>query len=244
MIRQVICFLLVSINFAFSAPVRVQGNLHSNGAGASTTVAVTLGATVGSAHMLAVCVAWGNSLVSDVVNSITDDKSNTYTIVDTVRDATNSETFVSAYAFNITNAPITITATLNASRNFNGILVDEFSGILTTNPIDGHAMQVQAAPGTGANAITSGNFTTASNGDLIYGCNVDTAGPGDANSGTGFTQDLFLSNGFVTEHKVQSSAGSVAATFTATTGTDGFITGGMGFKPTVTTTTGILLLAK
>ena len=90
------------------------------------------------------------------------------------------------------------------------IHVSEWSGLANTNPVDVTAF----ATGTGV-AVSSGAKTTTSSGDLVfgYGWVFNTASPG-----TGFTP-LSLINGDLDEYQIQSVAGSVAATFTQTSGT-------------------------
>ena len=88
--------------------------------------------------------------------------------------------------------------------------VSEFSGLATTLPVD----QVASAAGTGPTA-SSGASTTTVNGELVFGY---TFLFNTASAGAGYT-GLSLVNGDLDEYLVQSTAGSVAATFTQTSGT-------------------------
>lgn len=203
----------------------IQGVIHSNGAGASATVVGTLPAPAGNNNTgLMVSVGWA-SVGGDTVTGITDDKGNTYQLLDLSRDVANSFSYQSAELVGVANAPQTITATLSTARSFASILIDEFSQV---GLLDQHAINDQAAPGSGVNAVTSGNVTTTTGGQLIYGSTVDV-GAGGIAPGTGFTQDL-LAAAFLTEHQVQTNGGTIAATFTDTSGAQANITFIMTFK--------------
>jgi hypothetical protein len=62
----------------------------------------------------------------------------------------------------------------------------EFAGL--SGAIDGHAMQAQAAPGNGTNAITSGGISPTTDGDLVYGAMLlYGTNPATLAPGAGFT---------------------------------------------------------
>lgn len=209
----------------------VQGNNHLNGSSTVATAAVTLTGTVGSGNAVFVSLSW-SSTAGDTP-TCTDDKSNTYTLVDNVRNAALTDSYATFYALNVTNAPQTVTGTFNggANRSFGSILADEYSGIATSAALDGHTMQSQGtAPGTGTDAVTSGNATTTADGNLIYGTTANVNGAGSIAAGTGYAQRQYNTNNFMTEDKTQTTHGTIAATFTAGNATDPFITGIMAFK--------------
>lgn len=64
---------------------------------------------------------------------------------------------------------VTITQTGGATDMFAIGVVECFSGILSATIIDGNSSNYQATPGTGTDAITSGNFTCTYSG-LRWGC--------------------------------------------------------------------------
>ena len=208
----------------------IQGNSHANGATSSTTVAVTLGATVGVGNMLAVSLG----TVSNTLSSVTDDKSNVYTVVFNGSTSTASGfTFATAYCLNITNAPQTITATWSGSTSFSTILVDEFSGVATSSALDGPPSVNPGQTGVvGASAVFSGNTTTTVNGDLIYGSGVSITGFGPFTAGAvpAFTQAQIITSAYLTEYLVQSTAGAIQATFSSGQISDMFTTQVMAFK--------------
>lgn len=208
------------------AIVRVQGNA-AGAAGPAATVAVTLGAAVGSGNSLCGWVSWGSNTLT-TLTSVTDDKGNTYTISDKFPDNANVQSGAMFFLGNITNGPTIITAHFSPNQNFLQIGADEYSGVLAaTNPSDGHS--VCAAVQTGSTAtdfLSSGSFTTAVNGDLIYGVTMDTFNATLATAGTGYTQrqTSTAQSDTTSEDKVQSTAGSVAATFTTSSAGGRYIT--------------------
>ncbi|HMH95641.1 MAG TPA: hypothetical protein VK577_03560 [Bradyrhizobium sp.] len=214
------------------AITRVQGNAAGAGSGAS--LGVTLGAAVGSGNSVCGWVSWGQNGTTNL-SSVTDDKGNTYTISDRLADAVNAQAGAMFFLGNITNAPTVITANFSPSQSFLQIGADEYSGVLAaTNSSDGH--HVAAAVQTGSTAtdfLSSGNFTTAVNGDLIYGVTIDTSNATLASTGTGYTQRQTNINQVDTtsEDKVQSTAGSVAATFTTSNAGSRYITFAVAIQP-------------
>src|SRR5690349_14135137 len=116
---------------------RVQGAVSAGSTGTGANgVSVTLSAAVGNGNSVVGIVTWDYS--SGATISITDDKGNTYTQVDTVSDPPFTQRVLSFYLTNITNAPTTITANFSTSTAWSRILVDEYSGIAATSAIDGH----------------------------------------------------------------------------------------------------------
>lgn len=211
-------------------------HVQSGGTGAAGPAA-SIGATisaVGSGNLLAGAAFLGSTLVSDFT-SITDDKGNTYTIVDKQLGTVSHRVLVTFYCPNITNAPTVITANFANTPIDIGIFVDEYSGIATSTPLDGHAIQAVNGPGTGTDALSSGSITTTASGDLIYGVGADLTGSADLIAGTGFTQRVHNSDtgSFVmTEDLIQSTAGAIAATFSfQIANNDDEITAVMAFSP-------------
>jgi hypothetical protein len=89
------------------------------------------------------------------------------------------------------------------------IHISEWTGLATTSPVD----QTASATGNGT-AISSGAATTTASGELIFGYTFPV---NNATAGSGFT-GLSLVNGDLDEYQIQSTAGSIAATFTQTSG--------------------------
>lgn len=216
----------------------VQSASASNDA-AAASIAATFGSTVGTSNLVAGFVTWSSALI-DLV-SITDDKSNTYTIVDEVLDTGINQGFASFFKEGITNAPITITANFTNTPGGRTIVIGEKSGLATSSALDNHAMQRQVNPGTGTDAITSGSAVTASNGDTILSGVINCTSGSLATTvvGTGFTIRETIATATLhmkSEDMTQTIAGSVAGTWTDATngGAGNYLTGMMAFKAAAT----------
>ncbi|HEY6019541.1 MAG TPA: hypothetical protein VIY48_06460 [Candidatus Paceibacterota bacterium] len=192
----------------------VQGNINTTSAVGLNSIAVT-GSAVGSANCIAgIVTCWDVS--GDALTSITDDKGNSYTVLDKIDD-TNGQYNYSFVLGNITNGPATVTANFNTSVQFRGIIWDEYSGIAAlANPTDGHGVNLQSFPAPSTtDGIVSPSITTTANGDLIYGGTVNAFNATQAAAGTGYTlREQAGTAPMSSEDKVQTTAGSVTATFT------------------------------
>ena len=125
---------------------------------------------------------------------------------------TDTNQAVTAYIWYVPSCkggPNTITLTPATAAALE-IHVSEWTGLATTTPVD----QTASATGTGTTA-SSGAATTTVNGELIFGY---TFLFNTATAGSGFTP-MTLVNGDLDEYQVQSLAGSIAATYTQTSGT-------------------------
>lgn len=196
----------------------IQGAHAGTGNTGGSTIAAT-GSAVGSGNTVVGIVTWAGATTT-TLSSVKDNQSNTYTVKDTVPDTSNDQAQASFVLGNITNGPVTITATFSNSTVFRTIIWDEYSGAAAlSDPTDGHTGQLQPTPGTGTDAVKSGNITTTVNGDLIYGGTIDTSAATLASSGTGFTSRTSDTVGAacITEDMTQATAGLVAATFTVGT---------------------------
>jgi hypothetical protein len=181
--------------------------------------------------MVAVSVGWQSSVGTDNITTIVDDKGDNLTWSG---DFSQFGTYywISFYLLsgNITSGARTFTATINASRQFGDMIIDEFSGVAASAALDGHAINNQNTPAATPNSITSSAIITTTNGDLIYGSTVNLVSNGTQSVGTGFTQAQLTANSFLTEFLTQATAASIAATMTPTSALDGWITYVMAFK--------------
>ena len=105
----------------------------------------------------------------------------------------------------------------NPSAYTFSIYVEEWTGLASGNCVDVYSLTNYAVAGSGSDNLTSGAAVTTADGDLIYGFESDTNGSGAASPGTGFTK-LFGTYVPMDEYRIQSSAGSIAATWTAASG--------------------------
>src|SRR5258708_6148444 len=207
-------------------PAFVQQAISADN-GSGTTVSVTI--SVGTAGNL-ICgyVTWAEP---QTLTNVKDNNGITYNIVDNQDDAGLGLFMAAFYKENISGAPASIIAPVSASKTGTRIEVQEWSGIATTSPLDGHAMQLDV---TGA-TISSGNIITTAAGDLVYGSSLDGISNGALSAGSGFTiRNNGSGAGFVRrmadESQIQSAAGSIAATFGLSPSADTGIAAVMAFK--------------
>jgi hypothetical protein len=191
----------------------VQSKATGNAATA-TTVAVTLDAAVMSGNAV---IIWVRAVTAEIV-SMTDDKGNSF---QHAHDQGNSRCY---YKTNITNAPITFTLTVTPTVTHLQMHVHEVSGLLTLSPFDAAIGQQQTNPGTGTNAVSSGEILTSRSGDYIFGASYDptlTHNQPYYSAGTGFTKRQEVGSNptvinSISESQIQAAAGVIAATFTFT----------------------------
>src|SRR5229473_6651810 len=220
--------------------------LRGTWTGTATTISATFASNVLAGNLIAVYVTYDGT---GTLNSVTDSLGNTYTIVQTISDGTHVQKSATAYAKNIAGGANTVTAPFASAICCRLIIAHEITGADTAAPLDGglgvgFSGQVQAAPGNGANAVTSGNMTTVTNGDYIFGATSDSSGltTQTISAGTGETIRVNSSgatgNATASEEKIQATAGAVASTFTfnVTAGTS--LTMQMAFKPPPAVTPG------
>lgn len=220
-------FIPFGINYVPIAHIQTGDNFAASG----SSIAVTLTNTVTPGNTVAGQVAF--ELGSGVnITSITDDKSNSYNIVQNFTGGAGTTFRVASYYLaNITNSPKTITANLSASATGAQIVADEFSGVSSISSIDNWSGQFQSAPGTALNAITSGYATTQYPYDLIYGVSFNLVN--GQSIGVGFTPAL-IDNvfGIFSEYQIASIAGPINAAFTESGGTGGSFTTMLALRPT------------
>lgn len=129
---------------------------------------------------------------------------------------------------NVASGTHTVTCTPTPGTLQLGVgLFEVTSTAASTN--EGTSGNVQVAPGTTANAITSGNFTTSGNGDLLLTATSEfvngftTAVAGSNLTYTSLARQPYGTGGsLLLAYATQASAGSVAGDFTdATNGSNG-----------------------
>src|SRR6185436_1367832 len=107
-----------------------------------------------------------------------------------------------------------VTAQFTGSATYRRILVHEYSGVATSNPVDGTVGQIANAS-IASNNVTTSSISTTLAGALLFGVVMDDAGTNSSQAGTGFTMRTSV-NGrdLASEDRVATSSGSVAATWT------------------------------
>lgn len=204
----------------------VQQNANDNAASAAT-ITVTLTPTAGNLLVFAVS---GDSLdTTSIALSDNLGSHNTFSQISTDLVATTDQRCAWWYAANCKGGATTFTATFSGGTRFRTIYVAEYSGIVTASPLLNGARAENANPGTGTDAVSSGNADATSQPALVWGLSVDTNGNTTPTAGTGFTSRTGVWSTATClgrpEDKRVTVTGNVAATFTATTGADTHATG-------------------
>lgn len=187
----------------------IQGTTNSGQSGSS--LAATFGASVTSGNIITGFAAWvGTSDGTDFLTNITDNQGNAYTIGANSRGfLTGSNYYLIPFWSNnvVTNAPTTITATVNVNTTtFAVVMIDEWSGLASNYLVTGQNHFVN----TGVAGALSATINTVSGG-LCIGYAVDvqsgglTAGQtvaqyvattwmGEYTTGAGSTQTMSVTN--------------------------------------------------
>ena len=191
----------------------------ASASGATITQAITY--TGGEAAIVAITYASGTTVAR---TSFVDTLGNTYTQVGSdANDVADSQSTAVYIAYNCKAGATTITVTWAAAQTFRGISASRYSG-LTRQPAAQAVSQVQAAPGTGADAMTSGNLTPGYSPGLLFGFLFNESATNVVNAGTGFTSrgtvpswpTAFGTSSLRVEDKQVTSQSPVAATGTLT----------------------------
>lgn len=203
--------------------------------GGTTSFTLTFPVAISAAGAIAGTFSWDDTAT---VVSIIDDKSNSYSVKDSIDDTANGQAAASFVLGGINNGPKTLTFTFSSAVSFGWAAADEHSGRLAAaDPSDGHAASLQTQS-TGA-TLSSGSIVTTINGDTIWGGGDSTVGGvSGVIAGLGFTSRNnstvgAFNNLFVTEDANQTTAGSTAATIivTSATAVGGFAVFVIALKP-------------
>ena len=177
--------------------VQAKQSLISNG----TNVSAAFNTATAAGHTIVAYVIWSNT--GSV--TLTDSRGDTFVSVGNPVIWGGSHSAQVFYATGIVGGTDTVTAAFrNAVSSFGILYVHEYAGISTTNPVD------VTAAGTGASALlNSGNITTTSANDLLFGAGVSDNAVTSAGSGY-VARSLAFGN--ITEDRVGASAGTYSAT--------------------------------
>lgn len=199
--------------------------------GSATSWPISFAGAVGSGNLVVgqVLLYAGGTLTS-----ITDDKSNTYTVLDSNSNIANQSS--NGYNFvlgNITNAPTTLTFHITGGLGFYMAVMEEFSssnGATAANPVDVHSLKNDTTGVQPPATVTSNSVTTTQAGDLIWGAiitpwNTITTQSGFTASYNGNgTNALFF---MALEYETQGGAGAITAAFNFTGSSGSFQTYGL-----------------
>ena len=193
----------------------------------ATTIRVPLPSPTQPGNLLAVFVTWGDQTQFRCSNNLGD----AFAVVDQIFDSLNYQSAGTCYAKAIAGGTTTVSVTFPRAVEFRAIVVHEVAG---TTALDTHAIQVQNAPDTSANSVSSAGMTTTGPA-YIFGVTMDDSGlcPVNQTPGTGFTGRLATACTNLmqirSEDLVQAVAGPVAARFTLSA-PNSSITAGMAFR--------------
>lgn len=117
-----------------------------------------------------------------------------------------------AFALNVTAGSPTITATASGAVAQLSIWVEEWTGVVTSAALDGTGSGLTTAgSGVAGQTFNSGNWTTSTNGDLIYGFSQTNGG---VTAGSGFAIAVSdTGSGYGSVFATQATAGSINAPF-------------------------------
>lgn len=176
---------------------------------------VTLGSAVAVGDVLCIFTTSGND-ATVFKSSVTDSLGNRYTrLKSSYRSVDDQSGDVWFSIVSVAGTPtITYTPDL-ASHPWLGIWGDHFTGAEVLGTFRSIALNLQLAPGTGTDALTSTAVTTVK-GDLMWGANMDISLATAVAIGTGFTVGVDNNDGVVTEYRTDPVT-SQAATFTDAT---------------------------
>lgn len=192
-------------------------------AASSTSIAAVFGSAVVSGDFVHGAVTWGDLVIT--LSSVNDDKGNTYTKGQLVKDTPNTQSFQTFHLWDITNAPATITCHFSSAVNFSGVQIAEYSGVLQSgDPLDVEEGRTVTNPGTTTNALASSASGTLTNAaDLIIGsvtedgAGVETTLSAGTSPQTATVRETFTVSTFVVaelEDYFQGAAANMRATFT------------------------------
>jgi hypothetical protein len=183
---------------------------------AFTTRTITLPGNWTVGNGLLIAATW---LGTTETVTASDVAGNTFT-TQSPRISLNSSTFW-ILCKNLQGTPSpTITLTFSSAVQYVVIWCREVTGQDTgTQPDVTSVGQNQGSPGSGTDAITSGNMTTVTNGCMVFSFYFrETYGGSVSTAGTGFTADAEIldAGNFVkrVEYRTQASLGSIAGTWT------------------------------
>ena len=197
---------------------------------ASSVKAYTSNNSAGA--LLTACVVMDPT---QTISTITDSQGNTWTRAVQINGG-GGGTIEGWYAMNVSAGANTVTATYSAAASYAALMIHEYSGAATTGALDVVASQNQTNPGTAADAVSSSSAITTVDGALIFGCTGEGNGTGSLSAGTNFTLRVTVFGDSPSEDRIQTTAGSVAATFTTDDPTSNHSTIMATYKPFVAST--------
>jgi len=163
-----------------------QKDFSRNASGQANVASGAWGAGVTSGNVVVVFVAYYSSASKTVTMS---GNSNSFSEIGSgVFNATYAAGMRAFLVQSAVAGTTQYTATFSANVDFPAIALVEFSGLATSSVVSGTPVLVsQTAPGTGTNAITTGNITPGAQPAAIVGIANDLGNQASPAAGTGYT---------------------------------------------------------
>jgi phage gp36-like protein len=194
-------------------------------AASATTIALAFDSAVTAGSTIH--VIWESAAAFNVADTVTvSDGTNAFTVLATENVATTLQ-FGHGYRANVGAGATTITVTFPAARTNRGIIIREIGGV-DASPYDGHVLTQQTNPGTGANALSTGNVTPSAQPGIISAAafiytstfvSPFTAGSGFT-GGIGAWSAVYDGDVAHTQHKRYTSTAAAPVTWTTNRGSD------------------------
>jgi hypothetical protein len=160
-----------------------------------------------------------------------DTQSNSYSLIDSHYDSGDNQSTAIFYCGNIVGgSSFTVTVSIGASRGYRRLIILEYDKPLVVDKY----LSTSATYGTGTDALTSGAVVTTKDGELIIGYEMEINTMiylAAMVAGTDYVEQQNAPDAIdaeyhlVVEDRNQASAGSIAGTFTQSTGTYPFTVG-------------------
>jgi len=188
----------------------------TGGMSGSGTTFTSSSITVAAGSILVAVACGVNAAAATVTFS---DSVNGSTGWTTLKNVANNPLVLSmGYRENMASGTVTVTATYNTTVSQRGIKLLEITGAKTSSSLDGTpAGQFQTGIGTTADAVTSGNLTTANSPALLVGACMNYGNNRNPSTGTGFTSTRVDWSTDVAGCRIEYkavNAGTQAATYT------------------------------
>jgi hypothetical protein len=194
---------------------RAQAPVSVSNAANGTSIAVAFGSNVTAGNLLVAFASVDTTNTPSITFSSTG--APTWVTIATFTEAGAAARFAIGYCVNAPGGATTVTATFSQNNSLRSIHIVEYSGAAIAAVLDKNTTGLSTAPVT--NPTDTAMITTAA-GDLIVSALIyrNATSPATAGAGYSFIGNDSTVSDFAAEDQIQTSAGSIATTFTVTGG--------------------------